>query len=184
MQLRNTNQNYGLIAKSLHWLTVALVVVAWGLGTFGDDLPRGAGRSAGLFIHISAGLAILIVLAIRLICRLTDRLPPPEPTPFGTGLELIGNLTHYALYFLLAGVPVLGILVQFARGDALPIFGITEVASPWLRDRAFEHSLKEVHEILANTLVILACVHALAAMVHHWVWHDRTLARMLPRIAR
>lgn len=184
MQLRNTDQNYGVIPKCLHWLTVVLVGVAWGLGTFGDDLPRGAARSAGLYIHISAGLAILILLVIRLVWRFVDRLPPPEKTPFGIGSEFIGKLTHYALYLLLAGVPLLGIVLQFARGDALPVFGLMEVASPWARDRAFAHSLKEVHELLANALVILACVHAVAAMVHHWVWHDRTLERMLPRIAR
>jgi cytochrome b561 len=42
MQLRNTPERYGFISKFLHWLTVALVILAWLLGTFGDDLPRGA----------------------------------------------------------------------------------------------------------------------------------------------
>ena len=59
-----------------------------------------------------------------------------------------------------------------------------EFASPWAKDRAFAHSLKEVHETLSNVLVILAAFHALVAIVHHWVWHDRTLERMLPGIAR
>jgi cytochrome b561 len=33
---------------------------------------------------------------------------------------------------------------------------------------------------LADTLLTIAGVHAVAAIVHHWVWHDRTLSRMLP----
>jgi cytochrome b561 len=37
-----------------------------------------------------------------------------------------------------------------------------------------------IHEILANTLVILAALHAVAALIHHWVLRDRTLIRMLP----
>ena len=89
-----------------------------------------------------------------------------------------------ALYVLLAATPILGILLQFARGDALPLFGLAEITSPWARDRSFAGSLKEVHETLSNILVILAAFHAVAAMVHHWVWRDRTLERMLPRIAR
>lgn len=184
IHLRNSPQSYGAVPKTLHWLTVALVVIAWLLGTFGDDLPRGAARSTGLFIHISAGLGVLVLLVFRLTWRTLDRPPPPETTPFGSYLELVGKLTHITLYVLLAATPILGILLQFARGEALPVFGFGEIASPWSNDRAFARSLKAVHETLSNILVILAACHALAAMVHHWVWRDRTLERMLPRIAR
>ena len=88
MQLRNSAQRYGTVPKLLHWLTVGLVVLAWSLGTFGDDLPRVAARSAGLFVHISTGLMILALLVIRLFWRLIDPPPPPEITPFGSWLVL------------------------------------------------------------------------------------------------
>ena len=184
MQLWNSTRNYGVVAKLLHWLTVLLVILAWMLGTFGDELPRGAARVEGLFVHMSAGFTVLLLLVFRLGWRIVDRPPPPETTPFGSWLEFLGKLTHITLYVLLAATPILGILLQFARGDALPLFGITEIASPWVRDRAFARSLKEVHETLSNVLMIIAAFHALAAMLHHWVWRDRTLERMLPRIAR
>ena len=38
----------------------------------------------------------------------------------------------------------------------------------------------EVHELLANALLILAGIHAAAALIHHYVFGDRTLVRMLP----
>jgi cytochrome b561 len=82
---------------------------------------------------------------------------------------------------LLIAVPIAGILSQFARGNALPLFGIGEIPSPWIRDRAFAHNVTEVHEILANALVVVASFHAAAALVHHFVFRDNTLARMLPR---
>ena len=115
MQLRNSAQSYGAIPKFLHWLTVALVIIAWVLGTFGDDLPRGL-RSAGLFVHISVGLGVFVLLVLRVLWRFVDRLPPPEATPFGSWLEFLGKLTHVALYMLLAATPILGILLQFAEG--------------------------------------------------------------------
>ena len=62
----------------------------------------------------------------------------------------------------------------------LPVFGIFEIASPWMADRAFARSVKGVHELLANSLVILAGVHAAAALFHHWILRDRTLLRMIP----
>ena len=76
---------------------------------------------------------------------------------------------------------VVGIALQFARGHALPIFGLAEIPSPWIADKAFADSVKEVHEVLANLLVILALFHTAAALLHHWVFGDNTLRRMLPR---
>jgi cytochrome b561 len=87
---------------------------------------------------------------------------------------------HYVLYGLLIVVPAFGIALQFARGYSLPLFGLGEIPSPWLADKAFAHSLKEVHEILANLLVILAVFH----MADHIVFGDSTLRRMLPRLRR
>ena len=53
-------------------------------------------------------------------------------------------------------------------------------SSPWLKDRAFADNVKEVHGILAHALVSLAAMHAAAALIHHWIFRDRTLVRMLP----
>ena len=161
-------------------IAVRLVIIAWALGSFDDVLPRGPARAAGLLVHISAGIAIMAMLVVRLAWRVGDPPPPAETTPLVSGPDRAGRLAHIALYVLLIAVPVSGMVLQFARGNALPVFGLYEIASPWLADRAFARSVKEVHEVLANALVILAALHAGAALFHHWVLRDRTLLRMLP----
>lgn len=180
----NSPSGYGAIALSLHWLTAGLVLIAWASGTFDDVLPKGAARAMGLFVHISVGLAILLVLALRLLWRLGDPPPAPEPTMLGKWLDRAGHFAHYALYALMIAALVAGIVLQFGRGNALPVFGLFEIASPWPADRAFARSVKEVHETLANGLVILAGLHAAAALFHHWLLGDRTLVRMLPKSMR
>lgn len=188
MQLFNSTKNYGAVAQALHWLTVFLVALAWALGIFGDVLPKGGPRESGLFVHVSAGIAVLALLVARLTWRSVDPSPPPEATEFGDWmgrwLDPAARIAHYSLYVLLVAVPVVGIVLQFARGDALPLFGLAEIPSPWLNDRAFAHNVKEVHEILAHALVILAAFHAAAALIHHWIFRDRTLVRMLPHAER
>ncbi len=179
MQIFNTPQRYGAIAQFLHWSTAVFVVLAWVLGQTVDDLPK----AVGLFSHISAGLAVLAIVIVRLMWRLIDAPPKAEPTPFGVWLDRAGRLAHLALYALLIVVPVVGIVTQFGRGQPLPLFGLTEIASPWVADRAFARSVKEVHETLSNLLLIIAGVHAAAALAHHWLFGDRTLKRMLPGAA-
>jgi len=184
MRLRNSADGYGLVPQVLHWLTVGLVLAAWILGSLDDELPKGAARGIGLLVHESAGLAILAILVLRLLWRIADPPPPPEPTVLGEWLDRAGRLAHYALYALLIAAPVAGIVLQFARGEPLQLFGLAEITSPWSANRAFARTVKEVHEVLANGLVIFAGFHAAAALVHHWVFRDRTLVRMLPGSTR
>ena len=185
MQPATEIRRYGTMPQFLHWMTVVLVLIAWTLGTFGDDLPKGAARATGLFVHMSAGLLILGALGMRLAWRAVEPPPPTVPNEFGRWLgayaDPAARLGHFALYALLLAVPIVGIVAQFARGDALPLFGAIEIPSPWPRDRAFAHTVTEIHEIAANALVIVACFHAAAALVHHFVFGDNTLVRMLPR---
>ena len=130
MQLRNSPTRYGAVVIALHWLTAVLVGLAWLLGTFHDDLPRGAARSAGLFIHTSAGLAILGLVALRVPWRLFDRPLPLEATRLGVWLGLAASLTHMALYALLIATPAVGIVLQFALGRPLPILGSSKSRRP------------------------------------------------------
>jgi cytochrome b561 len=73
-----------------------------------------------------------------------------------------------------------GIIGQFADGDALPVFGLFDIASPWAKNHQFAEAVEEIHEVLANALVIVAALHTAAALAHHWLLRDRTLTRMLP----
>jgi cytochrome b561 len=179
MQLGNSDARYGVIPQTIHWLTVVFVAVGWLLGWLMDDFPKAA-HSYVLLAHVTLGQCVIALLVIRLVWRFADPPPPPEKTRFGRLHEVAAKLSHYALYVLLLAVPFAGIVVQLKRGNALPIFGLWNFTSPWPADRATAKSVLRAHEYLANALVFLAGIHAAAALMHHWLLHDRTLVRMLP----
>jgi cytochrome b561 len=180
MQFRNSAERYGAIPKALHWTIAVLVIVAWVLGTLGEELPRGVVRVGSEFIHVSAGLAILALLVFRFAWRLGDSPPPLESTPFGRWGDYAANAGHWLLYVLLGAAVLSGIVAQFADSEALPVFGLFEIPSPWAKDHGLAEAVEEAHEILANALVIVAGLHTAAALAHHWLLRDRTLVRMLP----
>jgi cytochrome b561 len=183
MQMRNSPAQYGAVSKSFHWMTVVLVILGWTLGYFHDDLPH-AFHQLALVIHISIGLTVLVLVVSRLAWRTIDPPPASEKTALGELAEFGARMVHFALYGLLLAIPVFGILVQFARGHALPIFGVFEIASPWVRDREFARAMIGWHGWLANGMMLLVLLHAVAALTHHFVLRDRTLARMLPADGR
>jgi cytochrome b561 len=180
MQLRNSTSRYGAIPQAVHWLTALFVIAGFLLGQFGDDLPKGPVRDFGFFMHMTLGQCVLALLVVRLAWRAVDPPPPAQATPFGKLVEIAAKLSHFALYALLVVVPCLGIIVQLKRGHDLPILGIWDFASPWPADRAIARTTLGLHAYLADALLILAGVHACAAIIHHYIWRDRTLTRMLP----
>ncbi|MBI5264241.1 MAG: cytochrome b [Bradyrhizobium sp.] len=180
MQIRNSSQHYGAVAMALHWLVLALIVVSWLTGEFSDAFPKGPPRDAAIFAHVTLGLSIIAFAVARLCWRFADPPPAPEESTLGQWTEWASQAVHYIIYALLFAIPALGIVALFARGKALSIFGLFEIASPWVADRTFAHNMGEVHEVLVNVLLILVVLHAAAALVHHYILKDRTLLRMLP----
>jgi cytochrome b561 len=183
MQFANTTTRYGAVPQVLHWLTAIFVLCGFLLGQFGDDLPKGNAHAVGLFIHMTLGQGVIVLLVARLFWRIANPPPPPQPTPLGRLLVWAAKLSHFSMYALLLVVPFLGIIVQLKRGHALPVLGFWEFQSPWPADRDIAKTILGFHGWLADTLLILAGVHAGAALVHHYVWRDPTLRRMLPGAA-
>jgi cytochrome b561 len=93
MRFRNTPERYGAAPIFFHWATVILVVLAWTLGIFGDDIPRGEWRNLARFVHVSAGSFVFILLLARLAWRIANPPPPTEATPLGPWLDRTGGFS-------------------------------------------------------------------------------------------
>lgn len=180
MQWVNSTARYGAVSQLLHWLTAVFVITAWVIGQLHDSLPKGAAHNSAMFVHISFGLSVLIFLFVRLFWRLYSPLPPPEPTRFGKPLEWASKIVMAAIYVLMLLIPIAGIVVVFAHGNPLKIYGLWSIPSPWTLDRTFSHAMEHRHGFLANLLMILVLLHAAAALVHDRILNDRTLGCMLP----
>jgi len=187
---RAMRKQYGSTARGLHWLTVLLVVLAWIMARFGEQLfdegidALHTATAIGLGVHLWLGLAVLIIAVLRFRWRLVNSPPPPEVNEFSRWLiswtDPSARLTHYVLYVLLLGVPIIGILLLFSEGKVLSAFGLADTA-PWFRaTRGIAHTLRLLHVVLANVLVIVAIFHGVTAVLHYVVFGDNTLARMAP----
>lgn len=171
---------YTASQKWLHWSLFGLVLFMYAL-TFGEDIfPRGDVRAEMAWkIHISFGIVFAALVAWRLLLRLRGGAPalPAGMTPLESAAAKTG---HLLLYALLVAIPILGVLLTWYRGDALSFFGLFTIPSPVMPDRAMARSIKGLHSLCANGILIVAGLHALAALWHHYVRRDAVLRRMLP----
>ena len=172
---------YSLPLRALHWLTVLAIIVTYGVTYLEDFFPRGTpGRAFIWWTHISVGLTILGFVVLRLALRVGGPVPPPSAA-LSRPVHLASTAVHVLLYVLLVATPLVGIYLAFLRGNEVSFFGLFTIPSPLEVDRTAAGQVIEWHELLANGLVVLALLHAVAALVHHHVLKDDVLRRMLPR---
>ncbi|MBV9537833.1 MAG: cytochrome b [Acidisphaera sp.] len=159
----------------LHWLTALFVLLAWGMAQIIDDFPPGALRVDARSVHIVFGLTVAVILALRVWYRSTRgrELPPADRN---IELQALAKATHWTLYILIGTQVTLGMIFAASRGDS--IFGLFNL--PGAADRAIRQTLGSAHGFLGNCILYIAGFHAAAALLHHFVWRDGTLRRMLP----
>ena len=180
MILKNSAERWGHVSQLLHWLVVVLIVVMAYLGLTMTDLPNSPHKIRLYTLHKSIGMTLLALVLLRLLWRAYAGAPRPLPgTP--RWQERVASLTHFALYVLLLAIPLSGWIFNSAAGFPLQWFGVANLPALTGRDAALRDLSGTWHELLFWALVVLAAVHAAAAIHHHLVQHDATLARMLPR---
>lgn len=177
MPFRNDDSRWGQASITLHWLTFALVTCAAVLGLTMGDLPLGLAKLKVYALHKSLGLTVLALTALRLLWRLTGRVPRALPGA-PRWQAALASATHGALYFLLLAVPLTGWRYNSVSGFPLQWFGMLRLPALGATDLAAKHAAKDWHELLFYALATLVAVHAVAALGHHYLWRDDTLRRM------
>ncbi|MFD2184774.1 cytochrome b [Rhodoplanes azumiensis] len=169
---------YDTFTQALHWLTLIAVAGTFVSGQMMEDMPRGTAKAQLIGLHVSVGLLVLTFTVLRLARRIC--VPPPDPIPGAPLVQMAAKAMHLSLYLLLFIVLIAGMAMVWAKGRTVGFFGLFNFPPLIGPDRDLAERLGEMHEIGANLIVVLAGVHAVAAIVHHTMLKDGALARMLP----
>jgi len=172
--------NYDNVAIVLHWATAFLVFANFALAETWDWFAKPT-KELMEGTHMSFGVLLTAVIVARLVWRW---IPGHQLSSLETGwVKLASKTAHYLLYALLVAEAALGFAFRWGAGRPMEFFGlgipplIGEIARPLRRE------LREFHEWIGWAIVIIAILHALAALYHHYVLRDRVLKRMLPGTA-
>lgn len=171
--------SYDLVAIALHWATAFLVVANFALSQTWDWFAK---PTRGLMedTHMSFGVLLAAVVIARLVWRL---IPGHQVSSLESGwVRLASKGTHYLLYALLVAEAVLGFVFRWGAGRPMAFFGADIPPLIGHIERPVTHQLRDFHEWIGWAIVIIALLHALAALYHHYVLKDRALVRMLPRV--
>jgi cytochrome b561/polyisoprenoid-binding protein YceI len=195
------NERYTAVAIVLHWAIAAAVIFMLPLGFIMHERAEHGDASQALFeayqLHKSIGLTVLVLTLVRLAWRLTHR-PPPLPAGMPLWERLAARGTHWAFYVLTLALPLTGWLYVSAgwsihTDQSLAVttrwFGLFEAphlfnlpqASDDVRSDTAEAALT-AHAYLGFAAIGLAALHVAAALKHHFIDRDATLAHMVPGV--
>lgn len=153
---------YSRAQISLHWAVALLIIYQL---VFGEDMSHAwralrdnpeTATSFGAWVHIIAGILVLILALWRLALRMTRGVPeaPEVESPL---IRLAGSLTHGGLYLLMLALPITGLLAWYGGISALaPLHG----------------------ELLKLLTIVLIGLHVLGALYHQFVRRDGLMDRM------
>jgi cytochrome b561 len=185
---------YTPAARAFHWLIVLLIFIQLPLGFYmayrGHEMPHvnDTGETVkGLFDaltgflynwHKLIGMTVLVLVVLRLVYRLTQGAPRPDPS-VPAPLTGMSHLVHWGLYALLIAVPIIGYTAS-SYGRFLDVFGIS---FPTFTEKNEElaKQIFEWHETGAILLIAFVTLHIIAAIYHRFVRKDRVVERMLPK---
>jgi cytochrome b561 len=164
------------LQRLLHWV-MALCILAMlfiGVGMVSTVTTKFLPLVA---IHKSLGIAILVLALIRLGLRLrhgAPALPADLPEP----MKLAAQLSHYALYALMIGMPLIGWAMLSAESYPVVVFGGLRLPAIVPVGDTLHSWLWDAHFYLAFAFFGLVLMHVAAALFHALIRRDGVFETM------
>jgi cytochrome b561 len=182
MRLRNTETNWGVIAKTFHWLIALFIIANLVLGYWADSLPVSPTKVEAFYWHKSIGLTVLWLALLRLLWRFTN--PSPRlPTGMAGWERALAHTSHVLLYALMIAMPLSGWVIHSAANFPLDLYGVfpvPDIIPSSADEEGIGNLAKAAHYWMFIAICALLTLHVLGALKHHIVNRDDVLRRMLP----
>lgn len=178
-RLKNNREQYGWVSIALHWLLAIALIAMYFAGDYMVDLDYYDTWYHRLpQIHKEIGVVIGGLMIVRLAWN-TIQIKPNHVGDDGPAIKFMAKAAHYILYALIFVMVVSGYLISTAKGQGIDMFGFFEIPA-FLPDNKDRGELAgDIHEWVGLAFMVLVALHASAALLHHFIFKDHTLKRML-----
>ena len=171
-------RHFTLLQRLLHWVMAVCILAMFfiGVGMVSTVMPKYVPLLA---THKSLGIAILLLALIRLGTRLrygAPSLPLDLPEP----MKLAAYLSHYALYALMIGMPLIGWAMLSAGAYPIILYGGFRLPPIAPHNDVLHAILWNAHYYLALAFFAVVLMHIAAALFHLLVRRDDVFASMAP----
>jgi cytochrome b561 len=180
--MTSRGMRFTVLQRLLHWLMAACILAMFfiGVGMVSTITPK---YVALLVTHKTLGITILVLALIRLGVRARYG-APPLPADLPEPMKLAAHLSHYALYALMIGMPLIGWAMLSAGAYPVVLYGNIHLPAILPQSAGLHALLWNAHFYLAFAFFALVLLHLAAALFHALVRRDgvfESMASVSPR---
>jgi cytochrome b561 len=167
---------FALISRCLHWLMAAMIfaMLFIGIGMVASVSQRYA---ILVSIHRPLGIAVLVLVVVRLINRWINP-PPPLPHSVPRLQRIAAETSHYVLYALMFLLPIVGWAMLSAAPYPIVMAGVLRLLPLLAPDPVLYAWLRRLHTGLAYLFFATILIHLGAALLHGLIRRDGVFERM------
>jgi cytochrome b561 len=176
MNLKNSEQHFGVVAVVFHWLLAVFIIGLLAVGLYMISLPLGSLKLKLYGWHKGFGILVLTLVCLRILWRfynINPLLSLPSLEKFAA------RFVHWLLYLLMLAMPLSGWAMSSAAGFDPSFFGLFTLPSLVSPNEELRELFALIHEYLAYSLIAVILLHSFAALKHHFYDRDDILTRML-----
>ena len=118
MKIFNSQNEYGLLANLLHWVTFIVLIAQVPFGFYLVGLEFSDERIELENIHILVGITVFYLTLFRLIWIFFNP-SPSGARSFFKGQVFIGKANHFLIYLSIFTITISGILKKLYMGETL-----------------------------------------------------------------
>jgi cytochrome b561 len=166
---------FPLSMRILHWLMAGMVLTMLFIGV--AMVTSFSNYHRLVAIHRPLGIAIGLLVIVRLANRLRSRLPvfPPTMSKWEQRAATTGEVL---LYILMLALPIVGWAMLSAGSYPIVLFGPVHLPSILKANPILYATLRKTHTLLAYALFLVFLAHLTAVLFHTLILRDRLLERM------
>lgn len=190
IEIRNSRERYGALAKFFHWTSAgafigAYLVVYYVIWFMDDTQPESL---PVLNVHWALGVVVGFLVIPRIVWRALN--VEPEMPESSVAEHILAQCAHSALYLLMILMPLTGYIGTGAPTDfglfSVTAFNETRLFSLFssvtgISWETFEPPVDAFHHFAGKWIAWgVVGLHIAAALMHHFVRRDNVLVRMIP----
>lgn len=180
MEYRNTDISYGMVSKTIHWLTAIIIISLLSAGFFMKGVPE-AYKGLVYMLHKSFGLLVMALTLFRIGWHVYSRVPA-LPLSVDNLTRKLAKAGHHLLYLLLVLMPLSGFVMSLASQRYPVFFNLFTVSIPQFpANKSLAMWMNKTHYVLAWLFITVVFLHIAAALRHRYICQDSVFERMACR---
>ena len=178
MALKNTNDQFGFVTRTLHWATALLVLVTIPIGLWIANAEFSLAILPFFARHKALGILVLVMIIARVLWHRFS--PPPASLSHGIAWQdVLAIWVHRAFYVFLVAMPLSGWIASSATGIDTVIFGRWTLPAIAPVSESWENIGFLIHGLLGKILIVIILLHIFGALFRAFIKRDGTLRRMV-----